>query len=132
MTKKNEGALVRRGSDALAVRPESREEYITPVADIFETPNSFVVRLDMPGSIRNDIQVYVQAGRLSIKARVVNLHGEAANMLYQEIPGKSYYRAFNLTSGIATDSIEADFQDGVLNITIPKSERLTAKEIRIQ
>ena len=131
MTKKNNAALVRQGSHAL-VRSESRKEFITPAADIFETPAAFVLRLDMPGADRNDIQVGIQAERLSIKGRIVELHAETAEVLYHEIPGKSYYRTFNLTSGIASNRIEAEFQDGVLSITIPKSERFTTKEIRIQ
>ncbi len=132
MTKKNDAALVRQGSNAPAARPESREEFITPAADIFETPGTFVLRLDLPGAERDGIQVNIQAERLSIKGRVEKTHGEMTNVLYHEIPGKSYYRMFNLTSGIASDRIEAEFQDGVLSIIIPKSERLTTKEIRIQ
>lgn len=131
MTKNNDEALVRHGSNALAVR-ESREEFITPAADIFETPIAFVLRLDLPGAARNGIQVNVEAERLSIKGRLEKLHAEKTNVLYHEIAGKSYYRTFNLTAGIASDRIVAEFQDGVLSVTIPKSERMTTKEIRIQ
>jgi len=132
MTKKNDTALVRRGSNALAVRTDSLEEHITPATDIFETPTAFVVRLDLPGAVRDGIQVNVQSEKLSVKATVQNIHKAAANLTYSEIPGKSYFRAFNLTGGVASDRIEAEFQDGVLSVTIPKSERFTTKEIRIQ
>jgi HSP20 family protein len=132
MTKKNDAALVRLGSNALAVRTDSLQEHITPATDIFETPTAFMVRLDLPGTVRDDIQVNVQPEKLSIKTSVKNIHKEAANLIYREIPSKSYFRAFNLTGGVTSDRIEAEFHDGVLSVTIPKSERFTTKEIRIQ
>jgi HSP20 family molecular chaperone IbpA len=132
MTRKNDTAIVRQASNALAVRPEVREEYITPAADIYETPIAFVLHLDLPGAARNGIQVSVEAEKLSIKARVEDIHAGAANILYHEILHKNYFRAFNLTKGIDSERIEAEFQDGVLKVTIPKSEQFRRKDIQIQ
>ncbi|MEX1137881.1 MAG: Hsp20/alpha crystallin family protein [Bacteroidota bacterium] len=132
MTKKNDAAIVKQASNALAVRPESGEEFITPAADIYETPHAFVLHLDLPGAVRDGVQVNIEAERLSIKARVKAIHGEDVSILYHEIANKSYYRSFNLTKGIDTDRIEAAFQEGVLSVTIPKSEQFRRKEIKIQ
>lgn len=132
MTRKNNAAIVRQGPNALAVRPEVREEYITPAADIYETSNAFVLHLDLPGAARNGIQVSVEAEKLSIKALVEEIHAGASNILYHEIVHKNYFRAFNLTKGIDSGHIEAEFQDGVLKVTIPKSEQFRRKDIQIQ
>ena len=132
MTRKNDAAIVRQTSNALAVRPELREEYITPAADIYETPNAFILHLDLPGAARDGIQVNVEAEKLSIKARVEDIHLGATNVLYHEILQKNYLRAFNLTKGIDSGRIEAEFQDGVLKVTIPKSEQFRRKDIQIQ
>jgi HSP20 family molecular chaperone IbpA len=132
MTKKNDAAIVRRGTNALAVRTDFPEELIVPATDIFETPTSFVVRMDLPGAVRESIQVNVQPERLSIRATVRSPHQDSTNLIHHEIPAKSYFRAFNLTVGVVSDRIEAEFQDGVLSVKIPKSDRFMTKEIRIQ
>ena len=132
MIRKNNAAIVRKTPNAIVVRPESREEYITPAVDIYETPNAFILHLDLPGAARDGIQVNVEAEKLSIKARVEAIHSATANILYHEIVQRNYRRSFNLTRGIDSGRIEAEFQDGVLHVTIPKSEQFRRKEIQIQ
>ncbi len=132
MTRKNDAAIVQRASNALVVRPDLREEYIMPAADIYETPSTFVLHLDLPGAARNGIQVKVEGEKLSIKARVEDIHAGVKSVQYQEILHKNYFRAFNLTRGIDSARIEAEFQDGVLKVTIPKSEQFQRKDIQIQ
>lgn len=132
MTRKNDAAIIRRENGAIIRRPEVPEEFVTPAADIFETGNAFVVRLDMPGAERESIQVIAEGNELRVKARVPGLHKEQATLIYNEIVRVSYFRRFNLTPGIDTGRIGAEFEDGVLTVTIPKSDHATSKEIRIQ
>ncbi len=131
MAKKNEVALVRRGDVSLIKRPESKEEFINAVADIFETPDAFVVKLDMPGSSKEGIKVNVEADVLSVRGTVRSHHRETATVLMKEIITLSYYRAFKLGEGLASDGIQAEFEDGVLTLIIPKTDDYKVREIPI-
>jgi HSP20 family protein len=131
MAKKNEVALVRRGGVALVKRAEPKEELITAVADIFETPDAFVVKLDMPGSSKEGIKVSVESDVLSVRGTVQSHHREAATMVMKEIVALSYFRAFKLGEGLAGEGIKAGFEDGVLTLIIPKTDEYKVREIPI-
>lgn len=125
-------ALTRRGNSALMKQQETREEYVTPVADVFETPEAFVVKLDMPGARREALSVSAEPLLLTVKGPVESLHHEPAKFLRNEIVIRTYYRQFHLTSGLDHSRIRAEFEDGVLTVTIPKTDEIKLKEIPIQ
>ena len=128
----NEVALTRKGSSALVRRQGPREEYLTPVADVFETPDSFVVKLDMPGARKEALAVSAEPLLLTVKGPVESLYGETAKILMNEIVTRTYYRQFHLTTGLDHSGIRAEFEDGVLTIIIPKTDQIKLKEIPIQ
>ena len=125
-------ALMRKRSSALAKRTEPVERSITPVADIYETADAFVVKLDIPGATKDSISVSVEPGYLSAKGLVGPHHTEDANLLLGEIGRRSYFREFNLTEGINHKEVEAQFEDGVLTIRLPKTDEMKLKEIPIK
>jgi len=131
MAKKHEVALIRRADLALARRTEPREEFITAVADIFETPDAFVVKLDMPGSSKEGIKVKVESDVLSVQGAVHSIHRETTNRLNREIVAMCYFRAFRLGEGLLAEGIEAEFEDGVLTLVIPKSDEYKVRNIPI-
>lgn len=131
MEKKKDSALILRGPLGLVKRSESREDLIEPVADIFETPESFIVKLDMPGSSKDGIQVRVESKVLSVKGAVKSLHRERMNMLMREIVQLHYYREFHISDGLEHDRIEAQFEKGVLTLILPKSDKLKSRHIPI-
>ena len=132
MTKNNNSALIRRDNNSLARRIDPTEKRVTPAADVFETPEAFVLRVDMPGVDRDSIRVTADSARLEISGKAGTLHADTANVLFTEIVKKSYYRVFNLTSGLAADRVEAEFENGVLTVVIPKSEQRKTKTIPIR
>lgn len=129
---KNNVALTRRGTSALARRVEPINSYVTPVADIYETGDAYVVKLDLPGATKEAINISVDQTMLSVRASLSPLHRENAQMLFNEIGVKNYFREFRLGDGIDRTKIRAEFLNGVLTITLPKVESLRAKEIRVQ
>ncbi len=132
MTKNGEVALVRKGNDALARRMEPLEDFVTPAADIFETPDAFVLKVDMPGVQKESISVQVEPGELQIKGIIDQLYKEPANLVYSEIRKASFYRKFNVGNGIDADKIHATFDNGVLTITLQKNESIKVREIPIK
>jgi HSP20 family protein len=131
MDNNNTGDLLRRPSSALAKRPEPLEPPVTPVADIYETADAFVINLDMPGAVKDSISVIVEPGILAVKGKV-DSHRENGELVFSEIGRRSYARSFNLGDGVDGGNIEAQFENGVLGITIPKTESLKAREIKIR
>ncbi len=128
----NNAALTRSGSRALMRQPELREVVVTPVADVYETSEAFIVKLDMPGVDRDQISVSVEPGRLFVKGVMAAQHQVPANMIFREIGTRSYVREFNLGDGIRRDQIQAVFEDGVLTITLPKTDEVKARHISIK
>lgn len=126
------GELARRPGSALAKRAEPLETPVAPVADIYETADAFVIKLDMPGAVKDSISVRVEPGLLSVRGRVMSDHRENADLLLSEIVRKNYFRAFNLGEGVDPNNVQAVFQEGVLEITVPKTDAMKAREIQIK
>jgi HSP20 family protein len=105
---------------------------VTPVADVYETGEAFVVKLDMPGVTKESITLSVDPQYLSVRASLTNTHGENARFLLNEMGAKQYVREFKLGEGIDHRTVQAEFLNGVLTITLPKTDAFRAKEIHIQ
>jgi len=132
MDTNNHNELERRPTNALARRPEPFATFVTPVADIYETADRFTIKLDMPGVPKESVQVAAEPGRLTAKAEVVGRHTEGGTLLYSEIGRKSYVREFHLGEGVDHNNIQAELEDGVLIITVPKTDAQKAREIIIR
>lgn len=124
--------IVARAGSALVKRPESVEPVVTPVADIYETTEAFVVKLDVPGAAKESIEVSAERDRLTVKCPVGPYQSEFAKVVYSETGRKSYFREFHLGEGIEYKKIEATFENAVLTISLPKSESMKARVIHIQ
>jgi HSP20 family protein len=122
----------RRQTNALAIRPEPLATLVTAVADIYETDDSFTIKLDMPGVPKESVSVTAEPGRLAAKGEAVAQHLEGGTLLFSEIGRKSYVREFNLGEGVDHNNIQAQLEDGVLVITVPKSDAMKAREIIIR
>lgn len=132
MTKNNAVAVVQRGSTLPAVQTERLEDYVTPSTDIFETPDAYVLKIDVPGALKGSIKVTAENGTLSVKAKVEPYHKEGGSLLFNELRTPTYFRVFNLADGIDRKNIDAHYEDGVLTIKLFKKEETKAKEIRIK
>ncbi len=132
MDTNNHNELARRPTDALAKRPTPLAVLVTPVADIYETADGFTIKLDMPGVEKDSLSVTVEPGYLAAKGEAVSRHRESGTMLLGEIGRKSYFREFNLGDGVNHDTIQAQYSDGVLIITVPKTDQMKTREITIR
>jgi HSP20 family protein len=104
-----------------------------PSVDISETPQQYNIRAEMPGMKKED-------AKISINNNVLTISGEkksetkTEDKKYHRV--ESYYgafqRSFTLPGGIKADKVEAQFKDGVLAITVPKSEEAKSKTVEIK
>lgn len=132
MTKNNEVAIVQRNNTLPAMKTEVQESFVTPSTDIFETPDAYVVKIDLPGALRDSIKVTAEDGTLSVKAKVEPYHKEGGSLLFSELRTPTYYRVFNLSDGIDRKSIDAQYELGVLTLKLFKKEETKAREVVIK
>ena len=105
--------------------------YVAPRADIYHTPDAFVLVLDMPGANKEAIHVTVDQGSLVVDAALPSRNPGDATLLYNEITGAGYHRAFNLGEGVDHDHVDARFEQGVLTLKLYKREDQKPREITI-
>ncbi len=132
MTKNGQVALVRRGQDALAKRMDPLEGFVMPLVDIYETGESFVLKMDLPGVQKESINILAEPGALQIKGTINQVQSENVTLIYSEIKKINFFRKFNIGNGINADDIEAYFDDGVLTVVLPKNESMRVREIPIK
>jgi HSP20 family protein len=101
----------------------------TPLVDVHETEEEYLVRVDLPGVKADDVNVEVNENVLSISGSRVADETKQAQLV--ERPYGSFVRTLTLPRGVDSDSIEAGYQDGVLELRIPKPAEQKPKKITI-
>ena len=103
-----------------------------PHMDLSETEGEYNVTVDLPGVSKDDVRVDYQNGRLIISGdRREEKEEKAQDYIRRERAVGSFYRAIALPESITPDDIEARFEDGVLHVHVPKSEKSKPKRIEI-
>jgi HSP20 family protein len=107
-----------------------RVNYVTPVANILETEDGYVLEAEMPGVSKDGIEVTVENGELTIMGRRMDkdLPGTA---FYRESRSLDYRRIFDLDPSIDTGRIAAKIEQGILTLTLPKAEEVKPHRIKV-
>ena len=105
----------------------------TPAVDIKEEPERFVIHADIPGVDPKDIEVHMENGILTIKGQ---RHSETKDERegYKRIERMrgSFYRRFSLPDTANADAISAKSQLGVLEVIIPKQQKVQPRRIEVE
>ena len=105
----------------------------TPVVDVEETAEEFVVRADLPGVSQKDVKVNLLGDTLTIRGeRKDEKKHQAGSRLRVERTYGGFERSFTLGAAVRSDQVKATFRDGVLEIHVPKAEEARQREIQIQ
>jgi HSP20 family protein len=103
-----------------------------PALDIREDADNFIIRAELPGLKREDIEVSLQDGALVISGeRTVEKVEEGTEVHRQERYYGKFQRALSLPEPVAADKVKADYKDGVLTVTLPKTEEAKPKKIDV-
>jgi HSP20 family protein len=103
-----------------------------PAVDIYETEYELVVKADLPEVDPKDLDIRVENNILTIRGeRKFEKKVEEENYLRVERAYGSFARSFTLANTVNSDAIKADYQNGVLTLTIPKKEEAKPKQIKI-
>lgn len=113
-------------------RPAEFAEAWTPRADVFELNGSIVVKAELPGVKKEDIDVAVEDGDLVVRGeRKAEETVEEKDFYRMERSYGSFYRRLPLPEGVSADQIAAKFADGILEVTVPKPATATAEPTKI-
>jgi HSP20 family protein len=113
------------------VSPDS--ELVTPTVDVYEEKDDVVVKAELPGLEKDEIEVNISDSHLTLK-------GEKKKE--EKIEQKDYYRcersygaflrSVELPHEVKADKVKASFKNGILEVRLPKTEEAKAKEIKIK
>ena len=103
-----------------------------PAVDIYETKESIVLNVELPGVTKEDIALEVKDSTLTIKGeKKLEKNVKEENFHRLERSYGSFTRAFTLPSTVQQDKVKAKFRDGILEIMLPKAEEAKPKQIKV-
>jgi len=114
-----------------AQRTKSRPAFV-PRTDIFESKDHLLLVTDMPGVDQDSVEITLERNILTIVGTVKLPAIEGYTLTYSEYSMGDFRREFTLSNEIDREGIEACMKNGVLRLTLPKSQRAMPKKISIQ
>lgn len=99
--------------------------------DLHRSGDHYVVNADLPGVDPGSVDVDVDGQVLTIRAERTAPETSGVTWLSRERPSGSYLRQFSLGEGVDVERITASYENGVLSILIPVSERAKPRKIQI-
>jgi HSP20 family protein len=103
-----------------------------PAVDIYETENELVVKADLPDVNPQNLDIRVENNILTIRGeRKFESKVNEDNYLRIERAYGSFSRSFSLANSVKTEAIKADYQNGVLTLSLPKREEAKPKQIKV-
>jgi HSP20 family molecular chaperone IbpA len=115
-----------------AERQARPRPYAAPRVDVYETKDAFVVVADVPGVTDGSLDVTLEKDQLTIEGRVEPVRRENHRLRLVESAGGGFLRTFALPDGIDRERIAATVKNGVLRLTLPKSEAVRPRRIVVQ
>ena len=113
-------------------QPQTDEKTVSPHVAVRETEKEFLLQADMPGLTKEDIQISLDHNELVISGSRREDTPKGYTMIYQERTPLSYRRVFEVNTEINQQEMKATYENGVLSLTLPKSERVKPKKITVQ
>lgn len=106
----------------------------SPKMDISETEQAFIIHAELPGVQKEDIKISISEDKtLSITGEKKNPSKYKTKTLFRmECFYGTFHRTFTVPEHIQSSSIKADFTNGILEISLPKSEPIKPKEIMVE
>lgn len=111
--------------------PDRLTEYVTPEVNIYETQEGYLVEAEMPGVSKQGLEVTLEGNELAVIGRR-NQETVPGEVVFRESRPDSYRRVFELDPAIDTTKIRAVMDQGVLKLTLPKSESVKPRRIQIE
>lgn len=105
----------------------------TPVTDILETKDAYIIRAELPGIDEKDINIEIENGILTLRGeRKFESKTEEKDFRRIERTYGNFFRSFTLPQNVNADKITAAFVNGVIEVVVPKKEEAKPKKITLE
>jgi HSP20 family protein len=122
----------RRMVSGLPGRPGFCPPIIQPLTDIFETPNHVVIVAEVAGIAEEEVEIEIHDDRLTFRGEKRDRRAEPQHQHAQmEICYGQFERTVTLPVAVSAQGIEVSYSDGFLRILLPKEERQSPREVKI-
>ncbi len=120
-----------RGSSDVQAAGATQAATLPPV-DIYEDDTGITLKADLPGVSKDRLSVQVDKDTLTIEGEAEIQMPEGMEALYADLRTTQFRRSFNLSRELQADRIDAQMQDGVLTLKVPKREELQPRKIEVR
>jgi HSP20 family protein len=108
------------------------EPALLPPVDVFEDATGITLYADLPGVPKDRLNVRVEGETLLLEGEVVMAVPQGMQASHAEVQRKRYRRAFTLSRELDPNKVDAEFNQGVLRLRIPKAEHAQPRRIEVQ
>jgi len=117
-----------------ASKNQSKTGALTPRVDITENNDNFLVTAELPGVKKENMHIHLEDGILSIEAETREEHKKEENgkIISQERRYGKFTRSFTVGKNIQESDITANYSDGILSLTFPKSKPVSPSRKKIE
>jgi HSP20 family molecular chaperone IbpA len=131
-------------SDSKAIQAKEKSEAATPAeqmkpglifnpsVDIYETENEIIILADMPGVKGKNVSIDLKENVLTLDGDIERLESSEEEFLAREYQTGRYFRQFSISEQIDQSKIDAELNDGVLRLTLPKAEKAVPRKIEVK
>jgi len=109
---------------------EPPSEFVSPEVNIFEAGDGYVLEAEMPGVNKEGLEITLDGNEITIVG-YRHVPALAGAPLFRESQSTDYRRVFELDPAIDTSKIAAKMEQGVLTLTLPKSEKVKPRKIKV-
>lgn len=111
---------------------ERRLPRVKPATDIIEKEDGFYIFVDMPGVGKKDLIIDLNDEELKVTGKADYELPEGQKLGHVEFGGGEYFRSFTISHIVNKDNIKATLKDGVLEIYLPRHDKVHPRKIEIQ
>jgi HSP20 family protein len=123
--------LQKESQAAPAVERAQSAQYVAPEVNIYETKEGYTLEAEMPGVNKDGLEITLEGHEITIVGRRAT-EVVSGQVLFRERSGADYRRVFELDPAIDTSRINARMNQGVLYLSLPKSEQVKPRKIAVQ
>ena len=104
----------------------------TPSVDVYRADDHFTLVMELPGLTEKDFEVEVKERRLDINGKYPVRDRKGETLVRREGIEGEFCRSFELPEDVDTEHIAASFKNGVLELTLPRTEKTAQKHIKVE
>jgi HSP20 family protein len=109
------------------------ERELKPALDVFTTAENVVAKVALPGVKPDDVEITISDDLVTVSGSFTEEHEtEEKGYLHRDLSRGAFHRSFTLPAAVKSDDAKAIFKDGVLTLTIPRTEEIKPRHVKVE